>query len=226
MLEETRRQKAKNMRYKKSIAKHMNLDYIRQTLYDIQEECENVHWYVDTDDDSLVNALDGDEDDAYEFRMEFAQLCAECEKMLEDLSSMWIDDSFEDFFNNFFVAIKPDDEILGWDSYEQDYFGIDYRDFAENEATKRLMKMTKENILHYASISFSIAMGFLGLQNRYDNLKAALDILKDTNTGHLQVIRKIEELYGNIEHSELWGISNDKEFDRYTAALPPEAWIA
>ncbi len=224
--EETKRLKAKNMRYKKPIAKHMNLEYIRDTLYEIQEECENVRWYVDSDNDSLINALDGNEDEANEFRMEFASLCAECEKMLEDLGEYWIDEEFEAIFNNFFVAIKSDDDYLGWDSYEQDYFGIEYRDYAAEEAAKKLMRMTKENIIQYAGLSFNIAMNFIGLQNRYDSLKAAMDVLRDENTGHIQVVKKIEELYEQIEHHQIFGISNDREFDRYTNALPQEAWIA
>ncbi len=224
--EETKRIKAKNLRYKKTMAKSMNLEHIKQTLWDIQEECENVRWYVDGDDDSLINALDGNEDEAYEFRMEFADLCAECEKMLEDLNDHWLDAKFQDIFNNFFVAIKYNDDLLGWDSYEQDYYGIEYRDFAEDEAGKRLMKMTKENIIQYAGLSFNIAMNYIGLQNRYDNLKAALDILKDKNTGHIQVIKKIEKMYDQIEHSDLWGTGNDKEWERFTNSLPQEAWIA
>lgn len=226
-LEEAKREKARNMRYKKSIAKHMNLGYIKQTLWDIQEECENVRWYVDSDEDSLINALDGNEDEAYEFRMEFADLCAECEKMTEDLGAFWIDDEkFEDICNNFFVAIKTRDDLLGWDSYEHDYFGIEFKDYAEDEAGKRLMRMTKENIIQYAGLCFNIAMSFIGLQNRYDNLKVALDILKDKNSGHIRVVKKIEELYDQIEHSEIFGISNEKEFDRYTAALPQETWVS
>lgn len=67
------------------------------------------------------------------------------------------------------------------------------------------------------------------MQNRYDSLKAAIDILRDKNTGILQVIREIEKLYEAAnenqgiyaEYSEEW-----KEFDRYANALPREAWIA
>ena len=105
--------KAKNMRYKKAIAKHMNLDYIKQTLWEIQEECENVRWFIDSDDENLINALDGNEDEAYEFKMEFACLCAECEKMLEDMNEFWIDEDFENIFNNFFVAIRQTMNFLG-----------------------------------------------------------------------------------------------------------------
>lgn len=226
--EATKREKARQMRYKKAIVKNMNFQYIRDTLWDIQEECEGVKWYVDGDDETLINALDGNEDEAYEFKMMFADLCAECEQMIEDLDQWWIDDDFIECFDNFFVAIKGGDNasgLLGWDSYEQDYYGIDYEDYAEQEAGKKLMRLTKEKIVQTAGMCFKIAMAFIGLQNRYDNLKAAMDILKDQNTGYLQMVRQIEELYDKIEFSPIWGASNTKEFDRYVEALPQEAWI-
>lgn len=62
--EETKRVKARQLRYKKPIVKDLNLESITQDLWDIQEECEGVRWYTDSDDgeDSLINALDGDEE--------------------------------------------------------------------------------------------------------------------------------------------------------------------
>ena len=89
-VEETKRRKAKQMRYKKPIARDLNLSMIQEELWYIREECENVRWYYDTDEETLINALDGDEDEAYEFKMMFADLCAECEKMSEDLNEEWI----------------------------------------------------------------------------------------------------------------------------------------
>ena len=98
--EETKRHKAIQMRYKKPIVRNLNLDFIRQDLWDIQEACEDVHWYTDSEDgnDSLINALDGDEDEAYEFKMAFADLCAECERMFEDLEEEWVPECFNIFF--------------------------------------------------------------------------------------------------------------------------------
>lgn len=63
-VEETKRSKAKQLRYKKPIVRNLNLETITQDLWDIQEECENVRRYTDSEDgeDSLINALDGDED--------------------------------------------------------------------------------------------------------------------------------------------------------------------
>lgn len=119
---ETKKHKAKQLRYKKPIAKDLNLDKINEDLWDIQETCEEIRWYTDSEDgeDSLINALDGDEDEAFEFKMAFADLCAECERMQEDLQEEWVPECFDIFFVAAGAGV-----LLGWDSYEQDYFGID-----------------------------------------------------------------------------------------------------
>lgn len=107
--EETKRQKARQLRYKKPIVKDLNLINIQQELWDIREECENVHWFFDTDEETLINALDGNEDEAYEFKMMFADLCAEYEQMFTDLKEEWVPDCFD----RFFVAIGAGDRYIG-----------------------------------------------------------------------------------------------------------------
>lgn len=229
--EETKRFKAKQLRYKKPIVKNLNLDAITQDLWDIQEECENVRWYTDSEDgeDSLINALDGDEDEAYEFKMSFADLCAECERMLEDMRNEWVPECFDIFF----VAIgagNANGGLLGWDSYEQDYFGISCTDsFAEDEAKKKLKQMTKDDLIAAVRQCVKIYHAYIGLRNRYDSLKAAIDILHDQNTGYLQVVKEIDKLYEKVSEDEWSRREYSKasvEWKRYTDALPPEAWIA
>lgn len=230
--EETRRQKAKNMRYKKPIVRFLNYDAIIEGLYEIMEECNEVRWYMDSEDgeDSLINALDGDEDEAYEFKMAFADLDAESDKMREDLDSgsEWIPECFDIFF----VAIGAGDSfggLLGYDSYEQDYFGIDCTDyFAEDEAMKKLKSMTKDNLILAARQCFNIFYAYIGLRNRYDNLKAAMDILRDQNTGYLQIVKEIERLYDEMDKDYLTRLEWSEEtweWKRYTSALPQEAWL-
>lgn len=228
--EETKRFKASQLRYKKPIVRNLNLDFITQDLWDIQEECEDVHWYVDSEDgeDSLINALAGDEEEAYEFKMAFADLCAECERMLNDLEEEWVPECFDVFF----VAIGAGEYgggLLGWDSFEQDYFGIGCSDcYAEDEAKKKLKSMTKDNMIAAARQCFKVYHAYIGLRTRYDSLKAAIDILRDQNTGYLQVVKEIERLYEKVSKSEWsrreWS-EESREWERYTKALPPEAWI-
>lgn len=229
--EETKRNKARNLRYKKPIAKNLNLEKITEDLWDIQEECENIRWYTDSEDgtDSLVNALDGDEDEAYEFKMAFADLCAECDKMRADLEEEWVPECFDIFF----VAAGAGElygGLLGYDSYEQDYFGINCTDaWAEDEAKKRLKQMTKDNLIVAVRQCLKVYHAYIGLRNRYDSLKAAIDILRDQNTGYLQAVKEIEKLYEAVSadvysRNELSKESQD--WKRYTDALPQEAWIA
>lgn len=229
--EETKRFKAIQLRYKKPIVKDLNLETITQDLWDIQEECENVRWYTDSEDgeDSLINALDGNEDEAYEFKMAFADLCAECERMFEDLREEWVPECFDILF----VAAGAGDAgggLLGWDSFEQDYFGISCTDdYAEDEAKKKLKQMTKDDLIAAVRQSFKVYHAYIGLRNRYDSLKAAIDILRDQNTGYLQVVKEIEKLYEKVSKDK-WSrheySQDSREWKRYTDALPQEAWIA
>lgn len=224
--EETKRRKARELRYKKPIVRNINLDKIKEDLWDIVSECEEVVWYFDGDDDSLINALDGNDDEAYEFKMMFADLCAECEQMQSDLENEYV----PGFFDSFFVAAGTAElggGLLGWDAYEQDYFGIGCSDsFAENEAVKKLMRLTKEQMIEGARACLRVLYSYLGLMSRYDSLKAALDILRDENTAHLKVARQIEEIYekANEDHFREWADST-KELDRLVRTIPNEVWM-
>lgn len=226
----TRKEKAIQMRYKKPIVRDLNLYTIEEDLWEIQEECEDIRWYTESEDgeDSLLNALNGDEDEAYEFKMAFADLCAECERMTSDLQEEWVPKCFDIFF----VAIEAGNignGLLGWDFFEQDYFGIDCSDcFAEDEAKKQLKRMTKDDLIAAARQCFKIFYAYIGLRNRYDNLKASIDILRNQNTGYLQTVKEIEKLYENVVKDK-WSMESwskeSMEWKRYTDALPPEAWI-
>lgn len=226
--EETKRQKARNLRFKKPIIRDLNLDKINEELWDIQEACEEIRWYTDSADgeDTLINALDGDEDEAYEFKMAFAELCTECEKMQMDLQEEWVPKCFDLFF----VAISQNSDLLGWDAYEGDYFGInEWSDYARDEATKQLERMTKRELIAASHQCFKVYQAYTGLRNRYDSLKVAIDVLRDQNTGVLQTVREIERLYKQVtecrEMSSDYGVAL-KEFGRCVDALPQEAWIS
>lgn len=227
--EDTKRFKGKQLRYKKPIVKDLNLWTIQQELGDIQEECEDVHWYFDTDEDTLINALDGNEDEAYEFKMMFADLCAECERMRQDLEEEWVPDCFD----RFFVAIGAGENLgglLGYDSYEQDYFGLSYTDaWAEDESKKVLKRLTKDELIAAARQCFRVYQSFIALRHRYDCLKAAMDILRDQNTGYLQMVKRIEEVYEKADEESdgfkyRW-CKEVMELDRILENMPQEAWI-
>ena len=227
--EETKRMKAKNLRYKKPIAKGLTLDDIREALWDIMDACADVQYYVDQDDETLVNALDGDEDDAFEFKMMFADLTAECEQMDRDLQETYI----PEYFDLFFVAVNKGGEMLGFDTYERDYFGLDgfEGELASKEAAKKMKRLTKDQLIEAAQVCFKVYQSFIGLQYRYDCIKAALDILRDENTGRLQMVRRIEEAYVRADEETdgfRWDFRGGpalKELESLIGNLPQEAWV-
>ena len=224
--EETKRRKARELRYRKPIVKNLNIDTIKEEIWDIQEECENVHWYFDTDEDTLINALNGDEEEAYEFRMLFGDLCAECERMIEDLQWEYI----PEYFDSFFVAIGAGENgggLLGWDSFEQDYFGLQCADsYAEEESAKKLKKLTKDELIQSAHQCFRIYHAYIGLRHRYDCLKASLDILRDQNTGYLQAVKQIEETYERANDDNFYEYGQPtRDLIRFTECLPADAWL-
>ncbi len=227
--EETKRFKARQLRYKKPIVKDLNLYSIKEELWDIREECGTVKWYFDTDEDTLINALDGDEDEAYEFKMMFGDLCAECEQMYMDLEEEWVPECFDKFF----VAVGAGEDfggLLGYDSYEHDYFGISGPDiWAENESKKALKRMTKDELIMAARHCFRVYQSFIALRYRYDCLKAAMDILRDQNTGYLQMVKQIEKVYEKAEKASsgfrYQSVKEVKELDRILENMPQEAWV-
>lgn len=224
--DETRQRKASELRYRKPIVRDIHFDMIRQELWDIMEECDYVRYCFEDDGDSLVNSLDGDDEEAYEFKMMFADLAAECEQMQEDLR--W--ESIPECFDSFFVAIGAGDKCggyLGWDSYEQDYLGLSCTDrYVEDKCKAKLMRLTKEQLIECARMCFRVCISYLGLRHRYDCLKASLDILRDENKGYLQMVRKIEEAYekANADNFYSW-YQSTKELDNLVSCMPDMAWV-
>lgn len=227
--DETKRIKAMNLRYKKPIAKGLTLDAIREALREIMDACTDVQYYAEEDEETLINALDGDEDDAFEFKMMFADLTAECGRMDEDLREAYI----PEYFDLFFAAVNKGGEMLGFDAYEHDYFGLGSfeGELANEEAAKKMKRLTKDQLIEAAQVCFRVYQSYIGLQHRYDCIKAALDILRDENTGYLQMVRQIEEAYVKAD-AETEGFRRDfsrgtalKEFECLIDNMPREAWV-
>lgn len=223
--QETKRIKARNLRYKKAIVADVNLDKIREDLYDIMEACDEVRYFFEGDDDTLLNALDGNEDEEWEFKMMFCDLSAECEQMQTDLQWEYIPEHFDDFF----CAVSSKEQLIGWDQYEGDYFGLgsNYEeDMGRQEARKRMQRLTKEEIMQTAQMCFRIFRAYMGIKGRYESIKAAFDILRDENTGYLQMIKEIDNLYEAAEKEDFyqWGEATRK-FNEILEALPQRAWL-
>ena len=213
------------MRFKRAISADLNLETISTSLWEMQEAAANIRWWYAKGDETMLDELIGDEEESYELKMAFSMLESDCEQMIEDLRSEWIPDCFDSFFG----SITPG-RLIGYDSFEGDYCGLEdgyESELAQQETRERLRRYTKDQLIESFRTCFRLALNYINLRNRYDNLKAYLDILNGENTGFLAVVKRIEELYGKISaegyYSHKW--ADEEEFDKLVDSMPPEVWV-
>lgn len=226
--EVVRMDKAKKLRYKKAMVNGLTFWQIRDSLYEMQEECEEVSYWDGSDLETLVDALDGDLDDARKFQFDFAQLASDIERMSEDMDSIEEPERFDDIMVVSGIGKMPEYEVLGFDTVEEDYFGIDawMKGWAEDESVKRLKRLTKDGILEQMAQTVCIVFAFIGIQSRYQDLKASMDILRAQNKEYLDGVKQLNELHSKLWHE--WGSMDckvEREMDAIIQRMPQEAFL-
>lgn len=219
-------ERSRMLRFKRPALASMGHSAIWAELEDISEKCSEIRWWMDTDDDTLLNALDGDEEDAWEFKMAFADLECKCERLLEQFAGWQSPD--EQTFDDCTVALIGNCyNLVGFDDYEEDYFALtSYQErLAEEEAGKRLMRKTKKEIISTIGQCVSTLLAYYDIRQRYDYLQAEFDILRNQNTALLDTIKEIEHLYDEAQSSGEWSI-NVRKFNTLLDALPQELWVS
>lgn len=224
--------RARNLRYKRPALASMGWEALWRELYDIQEACTDVHWFTDQGDETLLNALEGSEDDVWEFKIAFADLEAKVDRLIDAADLNWNNAYYGErnqAYDDSTVALIGDKyRIVGFDTDEEDYFSLTrYEEgLAQTEAGKRLMRLTKAEMLSTIGQSFGTLLAFLDLRQQYDYLKATFDILRDENTSMLRQIRAIESAYEAANAAGWWyGDEAVKRFDRLLDDLPDRAWV-
>ena len=226
----TRQEKARQLRYKHGALRSMGAAFLYDRLYEIEEACADVQYYIE-DDSTLLDALDGDEDEAWEFKMMFADLSGDVANLRSAVDDWGFDE--QDYDDVTVSMIGSHYEIVGYDSVEMDYFSLLNgwtQEASQDEARKRLMAKTKADLLDAIRQSWCIFLAFFDLDQRYQHLKATMDILRGDNTALLAVIRDIEEKYDAVFANwdpvyRLLDRKAEKEFDRLLESLPDRVWI-
>ena len=159
--------------------------------------------------------------------MAFSDLVADAERMESDLEEKWVPECFDTFF----PAVGTKGGYLGFDEYEGDYFGIDAweDEYAERCARDKLMQMKKADIFDAAGACLRIAQQYMALMNRYDSLRACIDILKNQNEGLLQIVRGIEAQYELAEvetvHFQFDIGKEVHQLDQMIRSIPDRLWV-
>lgn len=229
-MSEFKAERARNLRYKRAALASMGFEHIRNELDEMRETCDTIHWWTDQDDETLLNALDGDDEDVWEFKMAFADLEAKADSLFETVYELYrYEDDFAQTYDDCTVALIGNRYLtIGFDSFEEDYYALTgyESDLAQTESGKRLMRKTKAEIISTVGQCLGILISFLDLRQQYDYLKATFDILRDENTSLLQQIKEIDSAYEAMVKAD-WveRPAAEKRFDQLLSALPDRAWV-
>lgn len=194
------------------------------------EKCDEVKWWCDTYDETLLNALQGDEDDAYEFKIAFADLQAQCDRFLGVLQEWRYSEDAERDFDDCAVALIGNRyNCVGYDDFEEDYYSLTSYEtsLAHTDAGKRVMRKTKAEMLSSIGQAVGILLAFWDLRQKFDYLNATFDILREENASVLRIVKEIDDIYEAAEKEDFmeWE-ENTKTMNRLLAELPAVAWIA
>lgn len=226
---EARRNRAVQLRYKKAMVNGLTFWQIRNSLEEMNEACDDVIYWMDSDEQTLIDALEGDGEDADRFKIDFSQLSADIDRMYDDMLQIDEPDRFDDIMVVSGIGDSPGYEILGYDIVEEDYFGINpfLHEYAKEESVKRLERLTKKELLNTMRQVMCIVFAYQGIQSRYQDLKSAIDILRGKNKEYLEGVKKINELYDSIDWSDRWVEYSEgyEALDRIFEKLPQEAWL-
>lgn len=117
-------------------------------------------------------------------------------------------------------------EIVGYDQFQEDYFHLTMYEsqFANETCKKRLMSMTKENLIATAGQCIGSLMSFLDIRHSYDCLKSTLDILRDERAEVMKNVKGISEAYDKVQENP-YNREARNLYESLLERLPDVAWV-
>ena len=236
----TPQEKARQLRYKRGALQGLGSAWLMHRLDEIAEACDEVTYYID-DDETLLNALDGDEDEVWEFKMLFADLSGDVQQLQNAVYDWRFDtEEYDDCtlgliglsdreYDDATVALAGDRfDLLGYDTYERDYYaligGRYMKEYTMDASANRLMQKTKADMLETIRRAWGVFLAFFDLDQRYIHLQATMDILRGENTAILNIVRQIGELYDKAMENGRYSPAM-AQYDRLLDQLPQRAWV-
>jgi len=221
-VENAKKYKAKGLRYKKPILDSLTYDSIREEIDSIQSECEDTGYYFSESED--FQELDPDTQE--EVQMLYADLSASGYRLFESLGNGDAPEYFDDCVVH---MLGERYNVLGYDSYEEDYYHLTSfsSGLAGKECYKRLMRLSKDELLALYKQVMGILVSYFHVRYLYDYLKASTDIFNAETKAFLEVINEINKAYSEAEKAEFYQYSAEvKAFDKKLNDLPLKVWVS
>ena len=220
------RKKARELRFKRPALNSLGWEFLSGALDEIIDRCADVRWA----EDLAADSFGGDEDDGFGYELAFSELGYDAERLRDALENIRDLDEPWTLFDDCTVALLGNRyECVGYDDIEEDYYSLTAyeSELAQRESGKRLMRLTKAEMISTVGQCMGILLSFYDLQQRFDILSAALGVATEQHLEVLQTVRRIDELY------ERWNADgahpydeNARQLDRLCRDLPDLYWIA
>ena len=130
--------------------------------------------------------------------------------------------------------------VDGYDVYERDVFGLGENsgEYAAEEAKKRLMRLTKKDMVDLIGESVSIMLRFQAFYVRYQLMTQTFERIRGVNLETLNLMKEINEQYealaAELEDNRRHGIryiygakasAAARRFDSLLEKLPDRFWV-
>ena len=202
---------SKNPLWKKSMLKSLN-------FYEIVEFLDEI----------------GNNGDPYGYEREESGYYQEYKEQFDDLSdgayrlwdaldnSDYSDYSLRDIWDDMTVALLGyQEKVLGFDQVEEDYFSMltFLEDAAVQEAEKRLMRFTKEQLIKNFRKVLTTLVLFFDIKAAHDCLTSIVEELDERGAILERKNEKINRLYEDLTGAKA------KDFDEIIQGIPPRMWV-
>lgn len=198
--------------WKKSMLDHLNLDEIRDYLWEI------------SDNGDMYGYDGGDEGYYQDYKDLFDDLSGMAYNLWETLDEGYgsIDENWDDMT----VALLGDTHtVLGFDTVENDYYHMvnGYEeDIAVEEAEKRIMRLTKQEIIKTFRRVLGTLLSLYDIKTAHDCLTSIVQELDERGAILEQKNQEINRLYADYS-----GSGDSEELDKIIEHISPKSrmWV-
>lgn len=228
-VEDYKMRTAHNTIKQRPISQELNYYDIVEAFQGIQESCEDIRWMDDVVEDAIGEEM------ADTFRMQFSDLCADCERFADELSDyrhVWTiegEDKGASYFDALWAASGGSGTMAWADEddgeFESIYGWTEY--YARKVAEARIERLTKAKILELVGDSIWLVRSYVAIRYRYQMLSGVFDLIRERGVELLQAVKGLEDKWQAWNEARKTGdeAETERELDRALADLPDRVWI-